>query len=75
MNESKSSIQIGKKTFISSALILFALMIVSGILTKIIPSGTFDRIIVDGRTVINPSSFKFTEISGIPFLRWFTAPI
>lgn len=70
----KSGVHINKKAFISSVLILLALMILSGILTNVIPTGKYERELVDGRVVINPDSFRFTNESSYPIWRWFTAP-
>lgn len=75
LGESNSSLQISKKTFISSVLILLCLMILSGILTKIVPPGTYNRIISDGRTTIDASSFTYSAPVNFPIYRWFTAPI
>lgn len=75
MGESNTSIQINKKTFISSGLILLCLMILSGIMTKIIPAGSYDRVVTDGRTMIDASSFTYSTASKFPIYRWFTAPI
>jgi uncharacterized ion transporter superfamily protein YfcC len=71
----KAGIQISKKSFFSSVIILFFLMIVAGILTKIIPAGVYERIIVDGREVIDVSTFTFVSDINYPIYRWFTAPI
>lgn len=75
MNKEKSGIQISKKSFLSSVLILLVLMIVAGMLTMILPAGVYDRIIVEGRETINPNSFEFIENVNYPVYRWFTAPI
>ena len=70
-----SSIQVGKKTFITSVLILLALMTISGILTKIVPAGMYSREVIDGTVTIVPNSFTFIESSGLPIYKWYTAPI
>jgi uncharacterized ion transporter superfamily protein YfcC len=75
LGKSNTSLQISKKTFISSILILLCLMILSGILTKIIPAGSYDRVVSDGRTMIDASSFTYSAASSFPIYRWFTAPI
>ncbi len=67
-------IRIGKRTFITSALIILSLMIISGFLTRVIPSGSYDRILVNGMITINPDSFQFVEKTILPVYRWFTAP-
>lgn len=78
--ESKNAIQeskfkIGKKAFLSAALILLGLMIVSGVLTRVLPAGSYQRNIVDGRTMIINDSFDYVERPDYPIWRWFTSPI
>lgn len=72
--ESTSAIKIGKKAFLSSAIITFCLMIVSGILTQVIPSGIYERIVMDGQTLVKPDSFQYIQKIPFPIYRWFTAP-
>ncbi|HCR69998.1 MAG TPA: hypothetical protein DIW23_01015, partial [Anaerolineae bacterium] len=57
----KSGAQISQKAFIQSVVILFALMMIAGILTLVIPAGQYARTEVDGRETIVPDSFAFTE--------------
>lgn len=68
-------LKIGKRAFITTALITLSLMILSGILTRVIPSGSYERYAVDGVTVINPDSFQFVQKVPLPVYRWFTAPV
>lgn len=74
MSEQKSGAQISTKAFIQAVLILFVLMMVSGVLTRVIPAGEYARIEVDGREAIDPASFRFVERPEYPLWRWFTAP-
>ncbi|HRJ75646.1 MAG TPA: TIGR00366 family protein, partial [Anaerolineales bacterium] len=67
--------QISQKAFIQSVVILFALMMIAGILTLVIPAGQYARTEVDGRETIVPDSFAFTERPDYPFWRWFIAPL
>ncbi len=75
MTGDQAVLKIGKKAFIQSALILLTLMIVAGLLSIAIPSGSFDTAVLDGRSVIVPDSFQYTETPDYPAWRWFTAPI
>lgn len=75
MENNKAGVQIGKKAFLSSVMILLILMILAGILTRVIPAGSFERTIVDGREIIDPESFQFIEEVNYPIYRWVTAPI
>ena len=74
MNNNDSGLQISKKSFFSSVFILLLLMIGAGILTHVIPSGAFERTMIDGKEAIVPGTFAFTEAGGYPVWRWFTAP-
>jgi len=71
----KNSVEIGKKTFLISVLIIFSIMIISGVLTKTLPSGEYQREIVNGRDVIIENSYSEIDKPDYPVWRWFTAPI
>jgi uncharacterized ion transporter superfamily protein YfcC len=71
----KSGAQISQKAFIQSAIILLALMLTAGILTRVIPAGQFQRMEVDGRETIVPDSFSLSARPDYPIWRWFTAPL
>jgi uncharacterized ion transporter superfamily protein YfcC len=73
--EQQAGAQISKKAFIQSFLILLVLMLLSGILTLIVPAGSFERTIVDGRETILPDTFTFVDPPAYPIWRWATAPI
>jgi uncharacterized ion transporter superfamily protein YfcC len=70
-----SMIQIGKRAFFLAFTIIFGLMIVSGVLTLIVPAGGYDRILLDGRMQVVPGSFSFVPAPDYPVWRWFTAPV
>lgn len=72
---SDSLIKIGKKAIISSVAILLALLVVSGIMANVVPSGSYHRDTVDGKVVIDVNSFEYTDLPPLPVWRWFTAPI
>ncbi len=73
--DEKAGAQISKKAFIQSAVIILLLMIVAGVLTRVLPTGSYERTLVDGRSVINPDSFQTTTGVHYPIWRWFTAPV
>jgi len=75
MSNNQSVLKISKKAFIQSALIILALIITAGLLSQAIPSGSFETTISDGRSVIVPGSFRYTEAPPYPVWRWFTAPV
>ena len=68
-------LKIGKRAFITTAVITLSLMILSGVLTRIIPSGSYERYTLGGVTMISPDSFQFVEKAPLPVYRWFTAPV
>ncbi|MDX9784587.1 MAG: hypothetical protein RBT72_07540, partial [Spirochaetia bacterium] len=71
----RSGAQIGKKAFLQSLVILLILMVGAGILTLILPAGSYQRVVVDGREALVPDSFSFTERPDYPWWRWFVAPV
>lgn len=77
-----SSIKIGARAFALALTILLVLVVVSGVLTRVITPGTYDRIEVDGRSMVVEGSFRYYDEAGqtdlregLPVWRWFTAPI
>jgi uncharacterized ion transporter superfamily protein YfcC len=75
MAEQKSGAQISTKAFIQAVVIIFLLMMASGILTRVIPAGQFTRTLQEGREVIDPASFQYVAQPDFPVWRWFTAPV
>lgn len=74
MTENKT-VSIGKRSFLISFAILLVLMVFVGVLTRVIPAGQYDRIEVEGREVIDETSFMHIEdAEKLPIYRWFTAP-
>jgi uncharacterized ion transporter superfamily protein YfcC len=70
-----SGFQIGLRSFIGAFCILLALMILVGVLTRVIPSGSYDRTVEQGRTLVVPGSYHQVEKPRYPVWRWFTAPV
>ena len=75
MKQQDSSIKIGGKAFLLSAAIILALMIVSGVLTRALPAGTYEREIFADRTLVVNGSYREIPHPHYPLWRWFTAPI
>jgi uncharacterized ion transporter superfamily protein YfcC len=74
MPEPKSGAQISTKAFIQAVVIIFALMVAAGILTRLVPAGQYSLVVQNGRQVIDPNSFQLTSRPDYPIWRWFTAP-
>ncbi len=53
----KKGFSIGAKTYLATVSILLAILLAAGILTQVIPQGSFEREIVDGREVILADSY------------------
>jgi len=76
MAETKTSgIRISRKAFIQAVLVIFVLMILAGVLTKLVPAGQYARLIENGREVIDATSFSYKERPNYPVWRWLTAPV
>ena len=71
----RAGAQITRKAFIQSAVILLAFMLLAGILTRVVPAGSFDRYQEAGRTLIDPGSYQRIPKLEYPIWRWFTAPV
>jgi uncharacterized ion transporter superfamily protein YfcC len=71
----KDNTLIQKKSFVSAVIILFSLLILTGILTYFITPGSFQYETVDGVTKIVPNTFQYTNEPSLPFYRIFTAPL
>jgi len=66
-------INISKKSFISVVVILLVLMIFAGVMTLLIPQGSYAR---DAGGGIIPDSFIYAaDPVSYPFWRWFIAPV
>ena len=66
---------ISKKSFISVVVVLLCMVIISGILTRVLPMGSYDRAIIDGQVKVVSGSYKSYQGDRLPIYRWLTAPI
>ncbi|MDA3901004.1 MAG: hypothetical protein PF637_10860 [Spirochaetes bacterium] len=74
--QGESQVVIGKRAFLQAALIIFILMMLTGVLTIILPSGQYERVVDNlGRTIIVPDSFRYVQKPDYPFWRWLTSPL
>ncbi len=73
--EEKAGAQISRKAFIQSFLILLALMLAAGLLTRLVPAGKYTRVMSGGREVLDPQSFQYATRPDYPIWRWLTAPL
>lgn len=75
MGEANYSIKVGKKAFLLAFFIILGLMILSGVLTRTVPAGSYDRQELDGREIVVPGSYEENDRPDYPIWRWATAPV
>lgn len=54
-------------------IILVTILLIAAVVAYFIPSGAYERITVDGRTVVNPDSYQMIADSGFSFTKLMTA--
>lgn len=76
MEEKKQGLNISVKSFITALVVIFALMVVSYVLTLIIPGGEYARIAdANGNMIIDTENgFSYVD-GGIAFWKWALSPI
>lgn len=62
-----------KKEMLDGMVILFILVCVVALLTYIVPAGEYTRTVVDGKTIVDGTSFKYIEQSPVSFFNFFKA--
>ena len=75
MEKERGGVSISAKAFFASFFILFALMVASGVLTRVIPSGRFDRKGSGAEAIVLADSYHEVAHPDYPVWRWFTAPL
>ena len=70
----QQSLKIGKRSFILSLSVLLALMILAAVLSYALPSGLFDREILEGHERVVTGTFHLLDKPKIPIWRILTAP-
>ena len=67
---------ISARSFITSLAVIFALMVVTYILTLALPAGSYARTVdANGNTIIDTAAgFTYTQ-GGIPFWKWLLSPV
>ncbi|WP_027955982.1 YfcC family protein [Halobacillus kuroshimensis] len=58
---------------INAFVLIFSVIVLAAILTYIVPAGEYERVDQDGRTVVVPDSFQFTDQSPVGFFEIFTS--
>lgn len=66
---------ISARSFVASLAVLAALMLAAGVLTRLVPAGSYERSAgADGALVVVPGSYVETARPDYPAWRWLTAP-
>jgi uncharacterized ion transporter superfamily protein YfcC len=73
--DEKAGAQISRKAFIQTFIILLLIITFAGILTRVVPAGSYDRVEQNGQMVIDPTTYHQLASNPLPIWRWFTAPI
>jgi len=74
--KNKTGLNISVKSFITAIAVIFSLMLLTYILTLVIPSGVYERITDENGNLIIRAVDSFTYIDGgIPFWKWLLSPI
>jgi len=73
--DEKAGAQISQKAFIQTFIILLLIMTLAGILTRVVPAGSYNRVIQNGQTVIDPNSYHTTAQAALPIWRWYTSAV
>ncbi len=70
-----AALNISARAFITTVVILLVLMAGAGILTYVIPAGSYQHIVESGVEKVVPGSFAYHARPDYPAWRWLTAPI
>ncbi len=72
----KGGLNIGVKSFITAIAVILVLMIISYILTLVVPGGSYARVEGEDGNLIIDTGVGFTSVEGgIPFWKWLLSPI
>ena len=76
MHKEEKGLNISTKSFITAIIVIFVLMILTYILTFLVPGGEYGRIVdATGNTIIDTDTgFKNVQ-GGIPFWKWILSPV
>ena len=75
-SQPQKSLSISVRSFLTSILVILALMIAAYVLTLVIPGGSYARVLDEnGHLVIDVAGgFSYTE-GGLPFWKWLLSPL
>ena len=73
-DKKENSASISARSFLTAVLILLLLMVITFVLTLVIPSGAYQREIVNGQEIVIADTYRETD-GGISVLKWLLSPI
>lgn len=68
-----AGVGISVRSFLTALLMLLGLMVLTRVLTLIIPGGEYRRILTDGTQQVMPGSFSYAQ-GHLPFWKWLLSP-
>ena len=72
----KEGLNISVKSFLTAIFVIFALMVLSYLLTLAIPAGAYSRVLDEHGNPVIDTSAAFTYLDGgIPFWKWLLSPL
>lgn len=76
MNKEGKGLNVSTKSFITAIVVIFVLMILTYILTFLVPGGAYGRITDETGNVVIDTATGFQNVEGgIPFWKWILSPI
>lgn len=72
--DNTQTLKIGKRSFIITAVTLFLMITLVGIIAQFVPTGSYVRTIVDGIEKVDYNSFEYTNEKAIPLYYILLAP-
>ncbi len=75
MENKKGGLNVSVKSFMGAIAVILVLMVLTYVMTNIVPGGEYDRIVdANGNEVIDPTGeFAYTE-GGLPLWKWLLSP-
>ena len=76
MNEKKTGLNVGVRSFLTAIVVILILMVLTYALTFVVPGGEYARMLDEsGNTVIDPAGgFSYVQ-GGLPLWKWLLSPV
>ena len=74
--QKKNSLNISVKSFLTAIIVIFGLMVVTYVLTLVVPAGQYQRVEDENGNLLIDTEGGFSYVKGgIPFWKWLLSPI